>query len=70
MDELLSQMEGENARGEIKQLSPWGELLYYLAVGVTCSGAGTAKPSNWENDKAQKTACDCHRIPSVRCTLC
>ncbi|MEK6750710.1 MAG: hypothetical protein AABZ00_00480 [Chloroflexota bacterium] len=28
----------------------------HLTVGVTCAGAGTAKPSNQKNDKACKTA--------------
>ena len=41
-----------------------------LTVCVTCAGAGTAKPSNWKNAKAQKTAWNVRRIPSVRCTLC
>ena len=28
----------------------------HLTVCVTCAGAGTAKPSNWKNAKAWKTA--------------
>jgi hypothetical protein len=30
---------------------------------------GAAKPSNQKNEKAQETAWDLRRIPSVRCTL-
>ncbi len=65
-----------NLKMNIMNIAKYGTMLFiHLPLpaqrfALPALGRGTAKPSNWKNDKACETAWDLRRIPSVGCTLC